>query len=476
MAKSIPASKKFPGICSRTSMEDYSCKFGLPRRTRCAHCLKFRAEDPSKIGDDEFGKLLRCSICKKVNYCSKVCAEKHYPYHKRQCNDLIVGNKFLVICNCGRNPCVGGESKRRFNVDDIMSYTPEYYHRTLMVSLDQMKQAFLMLYMHSSTMYETAIMGQDRKLCEEYLDFAAKMSKFMNLFEKTCGDDTVTGAAMHGCCNQSIKLNIDIHCNVMLLCLGRDQEAYEFLKYSAERFGLKAANYEHFKNMPKNSSNSCREKFFAMDFFKGLMYATKNDLLSGKYMSVVAYWLILAVIKINVIEEMEHNLAKMKDFIERKDSRKKFWNGNKWQKESTVRQRLSISPKVWEGLAIMFLGNDEDSFISELNAQKEQLKKLLTYMLNSFPRKELYGIWLCIEGDCREHFIKNCENEEAYKKFLATPFFALVKYFDIHPTVSKIILEFMEKKKIKKVEKNSYVNLMELPRKGHYLDSFVKFC
>ena len=167
---------------------------------------------------------------------------------------------------------------------------------------------------------------------------------------------------MHGCCNQSIKLNIDIHCNVMLLCLGRDQEAYEFLKYSAERFGLKAANYEHFKNMPKNSSNSCREKFFAMDFFKGLMYATKNDLLSGKYMSVVAYWLILVVIKINVIEEMEHNLAKMKDFIERKDSRKKFWNGNKWQKESTVRQRLSISPKVWEGLAIMFLGNDEDSF------------------------------------------------------------------------------------------------------------------
>ena len=121
----------------------------------------------------------------------------------------------------------------------------------------------------------------------------------------------------------------------------------------------------------------------------------------------------------------------------------------------------------------MFLENDKESFMSELNAQKEQLKKLLTYMINSFPWKELYGIWLCIEGDCREHFINNCENEEAYQKIIATPFFALIKYFEHHPTASKIILEFMEKKKIEKVEKNSYVNLMELPKKAHYFDSFV---
>ena len=316
-------------------------------------------------------------------------------------------------------------------------------------------------------MYTAAIMGQDRKLCEEYLDFAAKKSKFLNSFEKNCGDDTASGSSKHGYCNCSIQQNTDGICNVTLLCLGRDQEAYEFLKYSVSNFGLKDANFALFKNMPKNDRSSCKEKFFAMDFFKALLYATKNDMSFGRYPMIVEFWLTLAIIKINVIEEMKHNLAKMKAYFEKSASRRKFS-----KRDSTIQQRLSKNgPTVLKGLAIMFLGNDEDSFISELNAQKEQLKKLLTYMLNSFPRKELYGIWLCIEGDCREHFIKNCENEEAYKKFLATPFFALVKYFDIHPTVSKIILEFMEKKKIKKVEKNSYVNLKELPRKAHYLDS-----
>ena len=248
MAKSISGTKNFPGI-RRTSLDD-SSKFGLPSRTRCAQCLKFQANDPSKVGEDEFGKLLRCSSCKKVYYCSKVCAEKNYPYHKMHCK--VLENPYLV------------------------SLTPDYFHH-IKYTPNMMKDLFIGQYMTSSTIYQTAIMGQDRKLCEVYLDFAAKTSKFLNSIEKNCGHDTVVGAAKHGYCNSSIQLNIDAHCNVILLCLGRDQEAYEFLKYSTLHFGLKDANFELFKNIPKNNERSCKEKFFAMDFFKGLLYATKND-------------------------------------------------------------------------------------------------------------------------------------------------------------------------------------------------------
>ena len=134
-------------------------------------------------------------------------------------------------------------------------------------------------------------------------------------------------------------------CNVLLLCLGRDQEAYEFLKYSVSNFRSKDTSFGHFKNMSKNEgSTSCKENFFAMDFFKGLSWATKNDV-GWRFHAIVAYWLILAIIKINVIEEMKQKLAKMKANFEMKVSRKKFS-----KQDTTIRQRLSEKPKILEGL------------------------------------------------------------------------------------------------------------------------------
>ena len=106
----------------------------------------------------------------------------------------------------------------------------------------------------------------------------------------------------------------------------------------------------------------------------------------------------------------------------------------------------------------------------ELNDQKQQLKKLLKLMVKNFKgRKEISVIWLAIEADCREHFLNNHQNY-AYQYIAFQPIFALIKYFNQHPTASKIILDSMEKNKIEKVEKNFYMNLMELPNKAAYMD------
>ena len=107
----------------------------------------------------------------------------------------------------------------------------------------------------------------------------------------------------------------------------------------------------------------------------------------------------------------------------------------------------------------------------ELNDQKQQLKKLLNLMVKNIQgRQEIAAIWLAIEGDCREHFISNYQKELVYQFIAGQEIFALVKYFNRHPTASKIILDSMEKNKTgDKVEKNFYINLMELTQKPHYL-------
>ena len=93
-------------------------------------------------------------------------------------------------------------------------------------------------------------------------------------------------------------------------------------------------------------------------------------------------------------------------------------------------------------------------------------------MVKNFQgRKEISSIWLAIEGDCREHFINSYQKEFAYHYIALQPIFALVKYFNQHPSASKIILESMEKNKTgDKAEKNFYVNLMELPKRADYFD------
>ena len=87
-------------------------------------------------------------------------------------------------------------------------------------------------------------------------------------------------------------------------------------------------------------------------------------------------------------------------------------------------------------------------------------------MVKNFQgRKEISAIWLAIEGDCREYFIHNYQKEISYQFIAGQQIFALIKYFNRHPTASKIILECMEKNKLEKDEKNFYINLMELPKK-----------
>ena len=94
MASSLLAAKSFPGIrvCKPgdPKMSKNSVNFGLTRKSpRCAQCLKFQADDPSKIGEDEVEeKLKSCSACKKVKYCSKNCQKINYQFHQIHCQYL----------------------------------------------------------------------------------------------------------------------------------------------------------------------------------------------------------------------------------------------------------------------------------------------------------------------------------------------------------------------------------------------------
>ena len=133
------------------------------------------------------------------------------------------------------------------------------------------------------------------------------------------------------------------------------------------------------------------------------------------------------------------------------------------------RKKFRRSQLILEGLAILQFGMDENTLLEELKIQEDHLKKFMNIMMKTFHGKDLAPIWLVIDGDYREHFIKNYRMENSYSIVLVNEgLFALIKYFDHHPTAAKIILEYMENKKGFKVEKNFYVNLVDLPQKSHY--------
>ena len=246
MARSISGLKKFPGLSKHPDGPSVT-KFGLTRRSpRCAQCLKFKADDPSKIGEDEFGKLLRCSKCKKVNYCSKDCAEKNFPFHHSYCEGIKYGIQ---------------------NSESLEIFT-------------------------------LAVMGEDAKLCEELLDFAANdtidWKTVSKEITKGIGNSAERDRFLKQKEHENKQPTINVECNVILLFLGRDQEAYEFLKYSVSNFE-KETNYELFKSMPKKygNPNSRMQKFFAMDFFKSLLITTQKCMPGTQTSLFVAlYWLL----------------------------------------------------------------------------------------------------------------------------------------------------------------------------------------
>merc|ERR1711994_139509 len=99
-------------------------------------------------------------------------------------------------------------------------------------------------------LYITAIMGQDYELCEEFLDFDTKKNwkcpdKNKKAFEKE---------------PNSFSFTKDNLCVAVLLTLGRDQEAYSFMKYwyAGKVNGSldpTTDNYKIFLDMPKNDEN-----------------------------------------------------------------------------------------------------------------------------------------------------------------------------------------------------------------------------
>ena len=210
------------------------------------------------------------------------------------------------------------------------------------------------------------------------------------------------------------------------------------------------SNYEMFRNMPKhddeNAINICMENFNEQDLFKQFMTNGKEFNVNDSF--DVELSLCLSIIKINVIEEMKYKLKERDTFFSKHKSKRKF----------------RMHPRILEGLNLIYLGNDENSFFDELKNQKDQLKELLSLMLKNITGKNIAYIWLAIEGDCRKQFIEDFENEVAYQRLGCSGLFALIKYFDRHPTAAEIILEYMKHTIGFEVEKNFYVNMEILPK------------
>ena len=435
MATSLLAAKSFPGIRVYTpgdpKMPKNPINFGLTRKSpRCAQCLKFQANDPSKVREDEVkGKLQRCSTCKIVKYCSRNCQKNNYQFHKNHCQSLkLIGTTEL----------------------------PPIHHA---MGLECLQNWAHMQFYKATSLYATAIMGQDYGLCEDFLEFAIKIQKLWNGFDKRLLENDSNNDIKNG--QNFIEKFVDMLCVSVLLTLGRDQEVYDFMKlqhcwFCPKHFRKNTTSYETFKNLPKNREESGRSKenFSNEKFFQWFL-EKQNRLKNRRWILVTLEaeaWLTLAIIKINIIGEMKEKWSKMNNFFQKYKYRKKFRR----------------SKKILEGLSIMKIGTDENSFKEELQIQEEQLKKLLTLMMKSFNGHELWPIWLAIDGDCRDHFIENYQKEENYQKIDTSGLFGLIKYFDHHQTAGKIILEYMKNKKGFKVEKNFYVNLMELPQKSHF--------
>ena len=207
---------------------------------RCTQCLKFQADDPSKIGEDEVEKLLSCSACKKVKYYSRNCQKINYQFHKSHC-------KYLKLIGTSELPWGRMESKCQWNWADM-----------------QLRKIM--------SLYATAIMGQDYGLCEEFLEFVIKIRKLWNSFDKQVREnsnlDDVNGQTF-------LEKDMDFLCISVLLTLGRDQEVYDFMKlqhcwFCPDHWNDNSTSYEKFKNMPKNEGdqNKCKENFSKQNFFQ----------------------------------------------------------------------------------------------------------------------------------------------------------------------------------------------------------------
>ena len=197
MTTSLLAAKSFPGIRVYTpgdpKMPKNPINFGLTRKSpRCAQCLKFQANDPSKVREDEVkGKLQRCSTCKIVKYCSRNCQKNNYQFHKNHCQSLkLIGTTEL----------------------------PPIHHA---MGLECLQNWAHMQFYKATSLYATAIMGQDYGLCEDFLEFAIKIQKLWNGFDKRLLENDSNNEIKNG--QNFIEKFVDMLCVSVLLTLGRSE-------------------------------------------------------------------------------------------------------------------------------------------------------------------------------------------------------------------------------------------------------------
>ena len=286
MATSLLAAKSFTGIRVYTpgdpKMPKNPINFGLTRKSpRCAQCLKFQANDPSKVEEDEVkGKLQRCSTCKIVKYCSRNCQKMNYQFHKNHC-------QYLKLIGTTELPPI----QHAMGLECLQNWASMQFYKT-------------------TSLYATAIMGQDYGLCEDFLEFAIKIQKLWNGFDKRLLENDSNNDIKNG--QNFIEKFVDMLCVSVLLTLGRDQEVYDFMKlqhcwFCPKHFTKNTTSYETFKNLPKNREENGRSKenFSNEKFFQ--WFLEKQNRSKNRHWGLVTLeaeaWLTLAVIKIMLLKK-----------------------------------------------------------------------------------------------------------------------------------------------------------------------------
>ena len=301
----------------------------IPNRHRCLHCLKFRARDPKKVGDDEVAQLKFCSGCNIAEYCSEGdCQEKHAPVHKWFCkpiqnfkyDEIAWQYNSLVLtwshdCKVVEKPLSKKDSKK---LDSL--------HMINLFVQGILSQNGYMLGIFRTNNY-------DGILANPFVDDRAKAAHYLT--KETCITAFLLGdwEYVHMCTKT------------------------ELMRNAQRRFNL--GNIPMPKHLAKCGVRDNIIKALKKDkLFDVTKFTEERDWHAYHYAD---YLLIAAIGKIHVIEDMKWQLLQHHLHIQKTRPRKKFFH----------------RPRILNLLTVYILGKNVDDFEKDIAEQEKHLKDIL---------------------------------------------------------------------------------------------------
>ena len=319
---------------------------------RCSGCLKFE-------GDEHLKKCSRCNLAK---YCSKECQINDFDIHKLYC-------KPSTIPTLKKNL----EAMVRLSITDVRSD----FENGLEITFK------------AWNIFMMAVFSENHELYETFLE----------------------------CTYEALNVNpiqadtlLTLPAVAVLLNLGRDQEAYNLLKFTIllsfggtmyENGTMKLVNGDIvIPGQFKPKTQDMKENVFE--------YVTKdrlNEWYDELYFRGSTFFIPLTIIKLNLVQKMRANLNQV-------------------------------------------TGQEHENFSKELVKQETQFKKMLKIMDRSKPDDypSLQKISLGLSKDELKHFLRKTTGIPEDSNFehygIYSGFFALKNYFELNPSSKRIIEKF----------------------------------